>query len=225
MIPPSSSPSHQSNIFVAAMSVTTTANPVTTTLHRSLAADYEIHLSGGEEGIDPSQNPREETTIQNPPNWVQNYRNIPPLRPVNHDLDAESRPNGMNRFETAFLVTMFTGVVMVAVSCAAKVWICTENVLTVDVDIGAHMAEHWRMDQQHFLEISDWWRVVNIGNGLSRRQECDGQLRNTHVLQRMRQNGVEEWIYTDISSSEERSKWLQSLQDGCEGSLISHLSF
>lgn len=97
------------------MSVTTLANPVTTTLSRTLA-DYEIHLTGDDvHGHIAAQNARDDTVDTNPAHWLQNRRRIPPRRPINRDLDPDERPNGMNAFETTFLRIMFTGVATVAV--------------------------------------------------------------------------------------------------------------
>ncbi|KAL9088940.1 MAG: hypothetical protein Q9165_005997 [Trypethelium subeluteriae] len=83
------------------MSVTTTANPVTTTLTRALR-DYEIHESA-------EQNPEEHPApvnsstrpnVENPEGWPEEYHNVPNYRPVDHTRDMELRPGGMNPAET-----------------------------------------------------------------------------------------------------------------------------
>ena len=86
------------------MSVTTTANPVTTTLYRTLQ-DYEIHESA-------EQNPQEHPApvnsssppaIANPIDWPDDYNNVPNYRPVDHTRDMALRPGGMNAAETGKL--------------------------------------------------------------------------------------------------------------------------
>lgn len=101
------------------MSVTTTASPITYTLQSTLQ-DYEVHVSGGdtnEANIDASLHPSSlSTLVQNPPDWPRDHNRIPNYRPLNLHLNPEERPNGSDGFEHAFLLVMFTGVALNAVS-------------------------------------------------------------------------------------------------------------
>ncbi|KAL9078794.1 MAG: hypothetical protein Q9157_002277 [Trypethelium eluteriae] len=83
------------------MSVTTTANPVTTTLTRTLR-DYEIHESAEQnpEEHPAPVNPNTPPTVANPEGWPEEYNNVPNYRPVDHTRDMELRPGGMNPAET-----------------------------------------------------------------------------------------------------------------------------
>jgi len=51
-----------------------------------------------------------------PAHWPQTHRQIPPYRPVNRQLDLASRPWGDGRIGTVFVMHMFTGVWLEAVS-------------------------------------------------------------------------------------------------------------
>ena len=97
------------------MSVTTTANPATTQLSRTLA-DYDIKLTGAEaDGPPAALNPRSSPS-DNPEGWPTNFRNVPPYRPINRNLDMEERPGGSNGVERIFIAVMLHGVWLNAVS-------------------------------------------------------------------------------------------------------------
>lgn len=110
---------------IAIMSVTTTANPVAQSVLRILA-DYELTHSGDNESTDgevkpPNHRSQEaETSTENPDSWPTEYSGIPPHRPINYNLDHESRPWGSNGVETVFVVMMLNGVGLVA--AAARSW-------------------------------------------------------------------------------------------------------
>lgn len=104
------------------MSVTTTQNPATYTIVRTLA-DYDLHHSepveGSPEGIAPP-NPRSEPAAQtNPEHWPADYRRVPPIRPVDHTLDFNARNITLNNIETFFLFNMFGGIQIVQVGDSA----------------------------------------------------------------------------------------------------------
>ncbi|KAI0122968.1 hypothetical protein BJ170DRAFT_698117 [Xylariales sp. AK1849] len=95
------------------MSVTTTDNPVTTTISETLQ-DYEIHLTGAEDL--PPQHRWEPLTDHEPPpadnpsGWDDAHRGVPNYRPINTQLDRVQRPWGSNGFETGFVFLMLHGV-------------------------------------------------------------------------------------------------------------------
>ncbi|KAL9114598.1 MAG: hypothetical protein Q9227_001276 [Pyrenula ochraceoflavens] len=91
------------------MSVTTTDNPIATTLRVALA-DYDVHHSGAEDRTAPGPNLNVASTVENPSAWPVDHRRIPPYRPVNMELDMEIRPAGLNGLEWGFINVMFTGV-------------------------------------------------------------------------------------------------------------------
>jgi len=95
------------------MSVTTTDNPITLQLQHVLQ-DYEIRLTGEGNGA-PVAPVRLAIQVENPPGWPQNYRRVPPYRPINRNLDWEQRPDGTNPIERAFIFTMLHGVWLNAV--------------------------------------------------------------------------------------------------------------
>lgn len=111
------------------MSVTTTDNPISTTLHQAAAAtnnnnstdahlrDYDVHLSSTTDAAAvAAPNAHPAPAASNPPNWpTDTYRGMPPYRPINTGLDMASRPWGGNPVGDAFVFTMFTGVFTVAV--------------------------------------------------------------------------------------------------------------
>lgn len=107
------------------MSATTTENPTTQTLLRTLA-DYDLHHSGSPSSPQPAPAPNAHppqtspevtsSSNSNPQGWPEDYRRIPDYRPANPDLDLEQRPDGVNAIERAFISTMFLGVATNAVS-------------------------------------------------------------------------------------------------------------
>ena len=105
------------------MSVTTTANTTTQTVFRVLQ-DYELTHSEEPNTEDPnpqtaSLNPRDEIT-SNPEYWPTDYNGVPPHRPINYNLDRESRPWGSNGIESTFVSVMLNGVG--AVAAVARSW-------------------------------------------------------------------------------------------------------
>lgn len=117
-----------------AMSVTTTANPLTGRILEVLG-DYELHHSGPQDsssGSTSSQpsipNPRADTAAesQNPPHWPQDHRRIPPHRPIDMHLDYEQRPAGLNGAEYVFIQTMLQGVRLNAVSVLVLTLLCSK---------------------------------------------------------------------------------------------------
>ena len=100
------------------MSVTTTANPTTTQLHRTLH-DYTIHLTSVTDAPEPVS-AREGPALETPANWPQNYHNIPSYRAIDPNLDMEERPGGTNPVERAFIFIMLHGVWLNAVSISTE---------------------------------------------------------------------------------------------------------
>jgi hypothetical protein len=99
------------------MSVTTTANTQTYTLHAVLA-DYDLHHSG--DGIeDTSLNahpPVQPTDSQhNPSWWPTDNRGVPAYRPINTELDQSQRRVYRSSVERVFVSVMFTGVLIESV--------------------------------------------------------------------------------------------------------------
>jgi hypothetical protein len=95
------------------MSVTTTANPVTTTLFRTLE-DYEIHESAEQNPQEQPAPPNENVVpaVDNPADWTEDYNAVPHYRPVREELarrDFTMRPGGMNPAETGTKGTLFLG--------------------------------------------------------------------------------------------------------------------
>ncbi len=92
------------------MATTTT----TTTLSETLQ-DYHIHLTGAD---DPPQVQVTawQSRTPNPPHWPQNYRRVPPYRPINRHLDPAERPNGASTGEYVFVNVMLNGVRINSVS-------------------------------------------------------------------------------------------------------------
>jgi hypothetical protein len=93
------------------MSVTTTANPLTSSVLQVLT-DYDLHHSRSPETPQtaPVPNRRSDPSPSNPPEWPTNHRAVPPYRPADRNLDREQRPGGMNAAEVVFIFTMLNGV-------------------------------------------------------------------------------------------------------------------
>jgi hypothetical protein len=96
------------------MSVTTTDNPTTAQLHHVLA-DCEIRLTGVGNDAPAAPPPTNAIHFENPANWPQNYRRVPPYRLINTNLDQEVRQGGTNQIEEIFIFTMLHGVWLNAV--------------------------------------------------------------------------------------------------------------
>jgi len=93
----------------------------TTTLQQDHLRDYTIRLTGGGSDTTASEPSPESAaptpaTIENPPNWETEYRDVPPYRPINRQLDRDSRPWGSNAVETPIIVAMMHGVWLKSVS-------------------------------------------------------------------------------------------------------------
>ncbi|KAK8041326.1 hypothetical protein PG994_014333 [Apiospora phragmitis] len=113
------------------MSVTTTDNPITSTLSDTLQ-DYEIRLTGAQDLPQPQQEdapllPQNNQfpdwvpltdhaapDVEDPPDWDTEHRGVPRYRPINYHLDREQRPWGSNAIETGFVLHMFHGVWLTA---------------------------------------------------------------------------------------------------------------
>lgn len=113
------------------MSATTTDNPVSSTLLRaaqpgSHLEDYEVHLTtGNETAAAPPTNARpQQPAVANPPGWGSEHRGVPPLRPVDTQLDPNERPWNGNPVGDAFVITMFTGVFTISVREASSPILC-----------------------------------------------------------------------------------------------------
>ncbi|KAK3327992.1 hypothetical protein B0T19DRAFT_179623 [Cercophora scortea] len=111
------------------MSTTTLEPAATRTAQQGhYLRDYSIQLTGDDDGTASTlqtqqqqrqHSPSPETSnnaittsnnSENPPGWPDDYRQVPPHRPINTQLDFEQRPWGSNGVESAFVFTMFQGV-------------------------------------------------------------------------------------------------------------------
>ena len=110
------------------MSVTTTDNPITTTIQQDYLHDYNIRLTGGSDSVEATQQPpappntdnRPSPRVENPAGWQDQHRDVPPYRPVNRNLDREQRPWGSNPVESAFVFHMLSGVAVNSVSTSSS---------------------------------------------------------------------------------------------------------
>ena len=104
------------------MSVTTTANPVSGAVLQALT-DYDLHHSGQPERPRTPEQPNRQATsqqaIENPEDWDNEHRRVPPYRPVDRSLYGPERPGGVNPVEMTFIYVMLHGVGLVAVSLGA----------------------------------------------------------------------------------------------------------
>ena len=91
------------------------SNTVTTSELQHILSDYKLHLTGSDETIKlaPLSSP---ARPQNPSSWPADRHRVPPYRPIDRTLDFDERPNGSNAAEHVFLVILFTGVFLNAVS-------------------------------------------------------------------------------------------------------------
>ncbi|KAK1836238.1 hypothetical protein QBC39DRAFT_339176 [Podospora conica] len=56
------------------------------------------------------ERPTQYNNPNNPPGWESSYRQVPPHRPVNRNLDAELRPWGAHSGQSPFVFMMMHGV-------------------------------------------------------------------------------------------------------------------
>jgi hypothetical protein len=97
------------------MSVTITQNE----LYYETAAllrHYDVHHTE-DRPHDPSLNEHAspiDSAVQNPPDWPSRFRRVPPIRPVNTQLDFSQRGT-RNTPETVFVFIMLQGVRTVSV--------------------------------------------------------------------------------------------------------------
>ena len=98
------------------MSVTTTQNPQTYSIARTLA-DYNLHHSElDSEEHDATLNHRPTaTTASVVDSWETEYRRVPQPRPIDRELDFDSRNTTLNNIERFFLFNMFGGILIVQV--------------------------------------------------------------------------------------------------------------
>lgn len=90
---------------------------------RGYPADYDVYESKVADSNSPSQQvgtrvTAGETRAHNPAGWPDDYRRIPPHRPINRHLDQSQRRVYTSLGERAFLTIMFTGLEMNVVSGA-----------------------------------------------------------------------------------------------------------
>lgn len=101
------------------MSVTTSAQTISLPVVRRVLQDYDIQ-HGVSQSPSNSQNSRPDLETagrtSNPPNWPTRYRDIPPHKPINRDLDREQRPGGLGVIEQLFIATLLNGCRVNAVS-------------------------------------------------------------------------------------------------------------
>jgi len=141
--------------------MSTTTSTVATELDhatlRLIATDYAIHQTGNEgldveeqaraeiaipqpvaEGIDPTTEPHPRVPGVTNPRWWPSaqHRRVPNYAPINHELNHEARPVGMNPVMTALLSMTFSGCSLL--STYAAIWRNTggrifDNAFTYDV--------------------------------------------------------------------------------------------
>lgn len=96
---------------------------VTTHQLNQVLEDYKIHLSGDDKTAVSQSEAASATVTVNPPNWPTDRNRVPPFRAINRHLDLEQRTLGSNAFETGFLIVMFSGVSLNAVSDPERCWL------------------------------------------------------------------------------------------------------
>lgn len=103
------------------MTTMATETPTARLRVQGYPADYDIY----ESNVAPSSNSPQQietrtrtTTTQthNPPGWPDDYRRIPPYRPINRHLDQSQRRVYTSLVEQAFINIMFTGLEINVVS-------------------------------------------------------------------------------------------------------------
>lgn len=89
-----------------------------------IPSDYAIQVTGNPE-LELAQSTRQHQSQKQRQLWKlseNEYRQVPPYRPINKFLDKKSRPWGSNRVESVFVFTMFQGVWIKSVSCLCLVF-------------------------------------------------------------------------------------------------------
>lgn len=137
--PPFPTPSHSITTTTPKMAAATSTR--LTQQDQDHLRDYSIRLTGAptppqaeeEQHISrpPSPSPNLESPSlaqqQNPPGWESSYRQVPPHRPVNRNLDAESRPWGAHGGQSPVIFAMMHGVWLKAVRlfsvCSFAIWV------------------------------------------------------------------------------------------------------
>ena len=113
--------------MLSSASTSTTATPTSINTARlrvrGYPADYDVYESNVAASNSPSQQVDTEvaagdTRAHNPPGWPDDYRRIPPHRPINRDLDQSQRRVYTSLGERVFLTVMFTGLEVNVVSGA-----------------------------------------------------------------------------------------------------------
>jgi hypothetical protein len=104
----------------ASTTMSTTTTQTQTRTRQTVLRDYELHHSPstaratGNSEAAPA--PRPQATPVNPPNWDTTHRRVPPYRPINRDRDQSEVRIYTSPIEQVFVGTMFTGVLIHAVS-------------------------------------------------------------------------------------------------------------
>jgi len=98
-------------------------------------------------------------SVENPVDWPQNYRRVPPYRPINRNLDRGQRPDGTNPIERVFFFTMLHGVWLNAVRLKTYESWLYHKLIDISTERGSGLAEDWRPNQQQHLQVQNWWRV------------------------------------------------------------------
>jgi hypothetical protein len=98
--------------------ITSKLEPITV---RELLRTYEVHQTGQDRVTSSTESTTNPHVIASllpspPPNWLSDYRRIPSYRAINSTHTYSSRPGGDSYFEGVLVVTMFTGVYVIAVS-------------------------------------------------------------------------------------------------------------
>lgn len=136
---------------------------ITEEVRNILQSDYTIHLTGDDDSSHQNTTATTTSIVTNPTNWPTNHRRVPRYRPIDRTRTQESRPNGSNAFEHAFLTIMFTGVVLNAVRSSAF-WTHPKGPtfyeLTDETDYGKGLGIHRRHIVSGFVSLRHWWGVV-----------------------------------------------------------------
>ncbi len=99
--------------------MTTDSSRTATAVQQSYLDDYTIRLVGHEQldqASPPSREDARPRAVENPPGWYDQHRHVPPYRPINRNLDSESRPVGANPVIALIVGHLFAGVWVQSVS-------------------------------------------------------------------------------------------------------------